>query len=160
MTPMQPTDYSPERVTYPVLVQPFIAGTRVLYQDGQFQGTTDMETTALILQDIFHPKVILDGIVRDNVFYVYDKVSASIPFKERFDSFVQVLRDAIGYSNDIRTIPVRKMFMDQQADDQFSVWLNEGHDGMIYRLGKCLYTRPTDKNPENRSKHLLLRKKV
>ena len=134
---MMPEDYSSHRIIYPTLVQPYIQGTRLLHNIGL--------------------KLMLDGVLdKTGKYNMFDVVSFKVPFAARFDSMVQILRDA--KLDTIKIVPTRKIFDEKQADDQFNRWLNESYTGMIYRLGHCLYTKPTSKNPNNRSKQLLLRK--
>jgi hypothetical protein len=163
LTPMLPDTYAEHKIIYPALVQPFINGDRAIYQDGSFQTkykwSDGINEIATSLQNIFPIKVILDGILHDDKYSVFDVVNFRAQFKTRFDAVVQVLRDSKDH-HEVKTVPTRKMFAKSQADDQFDFWLNEGYHGMIYRLGNCPYTKPTTKNKQNRSRQLLLREKV
>jgi hypothetical protein len=160
---MLPDTYAEHKIIYPILVQPKMSGVRTLYQDGAFQSEGDwldkINKIAADLQNIFPVKVVLDGVIKDDKYHVFDVVNFRAQFKTRFDVVVQILRDSKDH-HEVKTVPTRKIFAKSQADDQFDFWLNEGYHGMIYRLGNCPYTKPTTKNKQNRSKQLLLREKV
>jgi|SRR5580765_1776383 len=156
MIPMLPDVFAPHKVIYPCLVQPYIKGPRTLYQNGVFYGASPPETLGIILRDIFPPKVMLDGVFT-NAFHVFDVVSYKVPFKDRFDTVYQVLNDTTKYQHGVIPVITRKVFDEEQAEDQFTFWKSEGHPGMIYRLGNCSYTKPSPKNKFNRCKQLLLR---
>lgn len=157
---MTPEKYSDHRVIYPAFVQPSMQGIRTIYQNGTFQSTCDwsleIKEIALDLQEILPPKVILDGVIHQGNYYIFDKVSFKVSFKERFDPIVQVLRDAKNYHTTI-VVPTHKVSDEKEANILFDRWRYEAYTGMIYRLGHCLYTKPTSKNPKNISNQLLLR---
>lgn len=161
MQPMLPISYAPNKVAYPAYIQPHMRGIRTLYQSGAFQSeyswSARINKIAESLKHIFPEKVILDGVIVREEFHAFDLVAFKIPFKDRFDSVVQVLRDSKNYHK-VKIIPTHKVNTGKEADDAFNLWLNEGYTGMIYRIDDCLYTKPTTKNPYNRSKQLLLRK--
>jgi hypothetical protein len=158
--PMLPNAYAPHKIIYPCLVQPYTHGQRVFYQAGWFStengATLEGKYNYLTkpLTDTFAPLTILDGVLANGCFYIFDVVSR-IPFKNRFDTICQILRDSnCDPTHIIMPITTRKVFDAQQADDQFELWTA----GMIYRLGNCPYTKATSKNKLNVSKQLLLRK--
>jgi hypothetical protein len=144
MRPMQPHAYDPARVIYPCLVQPKMVGQHVLYQAGYFQDKDEhpldpntMARLTIPLKKIFDEKTILEGVLSGG-FHVFDCVRFRVPFKERMETVAQVLRDT-QKKHECRPVPTRKMFDEQQANDQYDFWLNEGYLGMIYRLGNCFY---------------------
>jgi hypothetical protein len=161
MQPMLPVSYAPGKVSYPAYIQPHMRGIRTLYQSGAFQSehswSAKINKIAESLKHIFPEKVILDGVIVGEDFAVFDLVAFKVPFKDRFDSVVQVLRDSRNY-HQVKIIPTHKVTSNKEADDSFNLWLNEGYTGMIYRIDDCHYTKPTTKNPNNRSKQMLLRK--
>lgn len=161
MQPMLPISYAPNKATYPAYIQPHMRGIRTLYQSGAFQSeypwTQKINIIAADLHRIFPEKVILDGTIVGKDFYVFDLVAFKTPFKDRFDSVVQVLRDSRDHHK-VKIVPTHRVGTGKEADDAFNLWLNEGYTGMIYRISDCYYTKPTTKNPYNRSKQMLLRK--
>jgi hypothetical protein len=148
---MKPHAYDPERVIYPCLVQPKLSGQHVFYQAGYFQDKDELPIHPAIvehlttpLKKIFDNKTILEGVLNGDEFYVFDVVKFRVPFKHRMDTVAQVLRDT-HKKHECRPVPTRKMFDEQQANDQYDFWLNEGYLGMIYRLGNCLYNNTKGK---------------
>jgi hypothetical protein len=164
MLPMLPDAFAPHKIIYPVLVQPKLSGLHVLYQAGWFtteddeplQG--DLAYLTRPLRDMFtNERTILDGVLTDDSFRVFDVVSSKIPYKERFDTIAQIINDTTKYQSAISAVITRKVFDSTQADDQYNTWISEGYKGMIYRLGHCFYTKATSRNKFNRNKQLLLR---
>jgi DNA ligase-1 len=94
-------------------------------------------------------------------FHVFDVVNFSKPFHDRFDPVAEILAQTRA-QHAVRPVPVRKVFDESQANDEYARWVTEGYEGIMYRLGACNYTRPSagrgisDKN--NRSWSLLKRK--
>ena len=155
---MLPDAYAPHKITYPVLVQPYLKGIRTLYQDGAFEPNGELQGAALCLKNIFPPKTVLDGVITKDGYVVFDVVSYKIPYRERFDTIVQILNDT-KTRHPVHCLMTRKMFDEEQASDQFKYWCEEdGFTGMIYRLGHCFYTKATARNKSNINKQLLLRK--
>jgi hypothetical protein len=156
ITPMLPDAYAPHKVIYPILIQPKLSGQRTLYQNGVFEPDHDgLRGVAIRLREILPERLVLDGVIRDGIYTVFDVVSYKIPYKERFDTVVQILQDSQA-RHPVRWITTRKMFNSTQDEAEFAVW-KDLYPGVIYRLGHCFYTQPTKKNPLNRSKQLLLR---
>jgi hypothetical protein len=163
MLPMLPDAFAPHKVIYPVLVQPKLSGTHVLYQAGWFTNEYDEPLQGNLahltrpLRDMFNERTILDGVLTNDAFHVFDVVSFKIPYAERFDTIAQILNDTAKYQSAISAIITRKVFDEFQANDQYKTWIDEGYKGMIYRLGHCFYTKATSRNKFNRNKQLLLR---
>jgi hypothetical protein len=156
ITPMLPDAYAPHKIIYPILIQPKLTGQRTLYQNGVFEPDHDgLRGIAIRLREILPERLVLDGVIKDGIYTVFDVVSYKIPYKERFDSIAQILHDS-HYRHPVKVILTRKMFNATQDDAEFFVWKHM-YPGVIYRLGHCFYTKPTKDNKFNRSKQLLLR---
>jgi len=139
------------------------------------------------LRDIFPEHVILDGelyvhgwpLQRINAaiavnryepteesplveFHVFDVVNFTTPFKDRFDAVAQVLADTSKYQSKVKPVSTRRVFDEGQANDQYTWWVEEKYEGMMYRLGHCTYTKPNAgrgiSDKYNRVWHLLKRK--
>lgn len=160
MTPQQPEKYTKDKVSYPCYIQPYLNGVRTLYQDGAFQSECDwgpvIKKIAEQLRDIFPKKVVLDGVIHYGDFHVFDVVNLKSPFRYRFDSVSQILRDSERYHRAL-VVPTRRVSDEKSANDQLDKWMNEGYTGVIYRVGGCKYTKATPGNPTNINPQLLRR---
>ena len=198
MKPLLAHVYEPHRVTYPVWMQPKLNGIRALYQDGAFQSRDELPWTAGVLAHIaselkelrLGSQIILDGElyvhgwplqkingavtpvrVGTSVdtamveYHIFDTVNFQQSFETRWNS----LPTGIALPH-VRFVETRLVSSFNEADAFYKEKVDEGYEGVMYRLGDCPYTTPkeininsssrtkffSDKN--NRTWHLLKRK--
>lgn len=175
-----------------VHVQPKLNGIRALYQNGNFQSRDELpwnpgvlEHLSKILRLVIPPRYILDGelyrhrlsLQRINSavainrtqpsletatieYYIFDRISYQLPFAERFVD-VQVHQEILK-NTAIKIVNTVRVETEAEADVWYSRFVTLGFEGMMYRMGDCRYTQPSegrkisDKN--NRVWHLLKRK--
>lgn len=101
-------------------------------------------------------------------YHVFDRVSYQLNFNSRMR--VIVLRKHLLVGSKVQLVSTHEIEYDYQADAYYTEFVAQGYEGIMYRLGDCLYTRPkqprvdaprakgflSDKN--NRVWHLLKRK--
>jgi DNA ligase 1 len=111
-------------------------------------------------------------------YYVFDRVQFNVPFYDRFMSVHDTIK-SLGPEVGVQIATTMKADTERDADAFYAMCVNEGFEGIMYRLGDCPYTRPkqewtdavsiglsvghplrsrfwSDKN--NRTQHLLKRK--
>jgi ATP-dependent DNA ligase len=182
----------------PCHLQPKLNGVRALGQAGHFQSRDEMPWNpdvlahlGLPLRDIFPTQLITDGelyvhgwplqkingAVAINrgaptletaqvEYHIFDQVKYGVSFEERFDelrTFVSLLQ-----GTNIRLVPTVKITEPLDAENYYMKWVGEDYEGMMYRIGSCLYTVPKqDGGPfglkflsdkDNRVWHMLKRK--
>lgn len=200
MKPLLAHKFHPKRLknVSEFYIQPKLNGVRALYQNGIFQSREEIPWNAAVLahlakplQEIFPPQVILDGelylhgwpLQRINAalaltyrapkpdtlkieYHVFDVVDFNKSFADRFYD-VSLLLVPCG----VRYVQTFKCVDATLADQYYKQCVNDGYEGMMYRLGDCPYTWPKqlDKLPQyarprplsdqnNRCYHLLKRK--
>lgn len=201
MKPLLAHTYDPKRITYPCYVQPKLNGIRALYQNGSFQSRDQLPFPngllthlAYPLKEIFGPEVILDGelykhgwpLQRINgavtpvrqepnedtlqvEYHVFDVVDFGKSFEERF----KIAETKLQYygKNGIFLVDTRKGMGITHTDACYKAFVDDGYEGMMYRLGSCPYTKPKQidtnvhnartkflSDKDNRCWHLLKRK--
>jgi ATP-dependent DNA ligase len=104
-------------------------------------------------------------------YYVFDRVKLNASFYDRFMSIHDTIK-SLGPEVGVRIATTMKADTERDADAFYAMCVNEGFEGIMYRLGTCPYTTPkqpfqqgtlpkknrflSDKN--NRCWHLLKRK--
>lgn len=169
MKPLLAHCFSPERITYPCWLQPKLNGVRALYQNGSFQSRDEIpwkpEVLAHLakpLQEAFRPDAILDGELyvhgwslqrinsavtpvrnaptKDTLlveYWVFDVVDYQASFIDRFENFSEAKRPAGVHA--VTTISSKDAL---RADKFYGQTVQDGFEGIMYRLGDCPYTIP------------------
>lgn len=169
MKPLLAHVYEPHRITYPCYVQPKLNGVRALYQDGHFQSRDELPWNVDILAhiagelvEIFGPQIILDGElyvhgwplqringaitpVRTGVsndtplvqYHIFDTVHFQQSFETRWNS----LPHAIQLPH-VHFVETKLVHSPNEADAFYKEKVDDGYEGIMYRLGKCPYTTP------------------
>lgn len=172
MKPLLAHIYEPHRVTYPCYVQPKLNGIRALYQNGNFQSRDGIPFPAGLLQHLaepllktFGPEVILDGELyvhgwplqrinaavtpvrqtptEDTVlveYHIFDTVDFNKSFSKR--KVGRCVHLDAGDKPPIRFVQHEVVDDKQAADRMYHLFVSDGYEGMMYRLGSCPYTVP------------------
>lgn len=170
MKPLLAHVYEPHRVTYPCYVQPKLNGIRALYQAGRFQSRDELPFAEGLLshlsgplREIFDERVILDGelyvhgwpLQRINAavtpvrgtptedtalveYHVFDVVDFHKSFVERF----RWLAENPVYSSSVRFIHTYICRDEEKTNSLYQTCVENGYEGIMYRLGDCPYTTP------------------
>jgi hypothetical protein len=148
MKPMLPSRYARSRITYPCYIQPKVHGTRALYQLGQFQFCDQLPDADVsdpflsqlgnALKKIFPAKVILDGVLTEEGYQVFDVVDFRRPFASRFTVPASILTDT-QYLHPARPVETHRILSEEPVKYFYEKWLRAGHQGLIYRLNNCPY---------------------
>ena len=168
MKPLLAHIYEPHRVTYLCYVQPKLNGIRALYQGGRFQSRDELPFPTELLKHLaepllqtFDPSIILDGelyvhgwpLQRINAavtpvrqhptedtlkveYHVFDCVDFNKSFIERFSFVRSYLHQGCKF------VETHEVQDEQEANELYAVWVDEGYEGLMYRLGDCPYTKP------------------
>lgn len=187
------------RITYPCFVQPKFNGVRALYQNGRFQSRDELPWNVNVLRHIadallakFPAGTVLDGELykhgwplqkingavsiartepREDThevqFMIFDVVDFERSFGERFHrASTLVHSDPDGPFAFATTMRVHEQ---REVNSFYAMMVNEGFEGIMYRVGDCPYTYPKQEAPacgrrawlsdkDNRTWHLLKRK--
>lgn len=183
MKPLLATDYDESLVRYPCFVQPKLDGIRAYYKKGHLYSRDRVqwidEVVEHILKALSHVgNIILDGELyipgksrqeinsiigvgrktahpeRDSVrFCIFDQITKEmIPFEQRY----RTCHSLIGFGHPVSLVPLAPCHSKESADAIYDMYIAEGFEGMIYRVGNCYSNSGTAK--ENRSRYLLKRK--
>lgn len=74
-------------------------------------------------------------------YYVFDRVDFHKPFIERFMSVQDTIKN-LGGSKKINIATTMWAPTPDKADSFYAMCVNEGFEGIMYRLGHCVYTTP------------------
>lgn len=170
MKPLLAHVYEPHRITYPCYVQPKLNGIRALYQNGYFQSRDQLPFPKGLLahlsnslRTIFGPEVILDGelyvhgwpLQRINAavtpvrqqptedtklvtYNVFDVVDFTKTFEDRFS--IAEKRLSYDERNLVFLVDTRRGMGTEHTDACYKAFVDDGYEGMMYRLGDCPYT--------------------
>lgn len=182
---------------FPAHVQPKLNGVRALYQNGEFWSRDEIKWHPNVvnhftrqLDNLFEPSVILDGefylhglslqqingamavnskspteLTFRIEYHVFDAPNLKQNFISRFSPIAQCL-DLWDLPN-IKSVPFATCYTSQQADAEYTHWVKQKYEGIIYKLGECPYTTPKQpgdagrgfiSDKENRVWHQLKRK--
>lgn len=183
MRPLLAHIYEPKRFQHGY-VQYKYDGVRAIYQNGRFQSRDEHPFAAPLLdhlskelQQRIHPDALLDGElyvhgwplsringavstarslpIEDTLqvqYHVFDAPCASRAFHERWD---WAIRHIVGLKNTVLA-KTQEIFSPTDADAFYTHAVEQGYEGIMYRLGTCPYTTPKQKNndPASRLKYL------
>jgi len=91
-------------------------------------------------------------------FHAFDIAHETASFAERYDVLIRLLaiiNNNIPQSTPINLVPAWRLDNKEEVDSLYESFLEEGYEGMMYRLGWCKYFNST---ANNRSWQLLKRK--
>lgn len=176
MKPLLAHIYEPHRVTYPCYVQPKLNGIRALYQNGCFQSRDGIPFPVGLLDHLAQPllSTFASDVILDGELYVHgwplQRINAAVtPVRQHpTEDTVQVeyhVFDVVDFGKSFHARKVgRCVHLDagdkppirfvqhevvddkQAADRMYHLFVSDGYEGMMYRLGDCPYTVPKMEN--------------